>query len=91
MSKAEITMHVLVSFVYRLVSDCANATSKAGYEYFGIQFWAECWSGESYITYNAVGKSEKYFVIPFIQKCDDSPCLYCAGANAVNYVYKINS
>ena len=81
----------LVCFVDRLVSDCANATLKAGYEYFGIQFFGQCWSGESNITYDAVGKSEKCFVRPFTQKCDDSPCLYCAGANGVNYVYEINS
>ena len=73
------------------MSDCANLTLKAGYEYFGIQFWAQCWSGESNITYDAVGESEKCFVRPFTQKCDDSPCLYCTGANGVNYVYKINS
>ena len=73
------------------MSDCANATLKAGYEYFGIQFFGQCWSGESNITYDAVGESEKCFVRPFTQKCDDSPCLYCAGANGVNYVYEINS
>ena len=71
--------------------DCAKATLKAGYKYFGIQFWAECWSGVGKIAYDAVGESDKCFVHPFSQKCDDSPCLYCAGANGVNYVYKINS
>ena len=73
------------------MSDCANLTLKAGYEYFGIQYWAQCWSGESDIAFDAVGESDKCFVVPLKQECDDSPCLYCTGANAVNYVYKINS
>ncbi|CAH3026070.1 unnamed protein product, partial [Porites evermanni] len=42
----------------RIVSDCANATSKQGFEYFGIQFYGECWSGVSKIAYDAVGKSD---------------------------------
>ena len=54
----------LFCFADRLVSDCANATLKAGYEYFGIQFFAQCWSGESNITYDALGKSEKCFARP---------------------------
>lgn len=73
------------------MSECANLTLKAGYEYFGIQFYGECWSGVGNIAYDAVGTSDKCFRRPFLKKCDDSPCVYCAGANGVNYVYKINS
>ena len=72
------------------MSDCANATSKQGFEYFGIQFYGECWSGVSEIAYDAVGKSDNCKG-PNFTKCDDAPCSYCVGQPKVNYVYKINS
>ena len=80
----------MVCFVYRIVSDCAKATLKQGFSYFGIQFYGECWSGVSKIAYDAVGKSDNC-TGPNFKKCDDTPCSYCVGGAKVNYVYKINS
>ena len=67
---------------------CANRTVAAGYSYFGIQFWAECWTGENpYVAYDSDGQSH------FCIGRDFLPCASvsssCAGKGQVNYVYRI--
>ncbi|CAH3179482.1 unnamed protein product [Porites lobata] len=83
---ADIDLGNYKTFLNKLVSDCAKATLKAGYKYFGIQFFAQCWSGKSKIAYNAVGKSSKCFAGLFFPKCDNSPCVYCTGANGGSHI-----
>lgn len=36
----------LVCLACRLANDCAKITAKAGYKYFGIQFYGGCLSGK---------------------------------------------
>ena len=73
----------------RLVCECANVTAAAGYTYFGIQFFGECWTGENPdVAYDSGGKSNSCFGQNFLP-CDAS-FSSCAGEENVNYVYRIN-
>lgn len=69
--------------------DCAKKTATAGYSYFGIQFWAECWAGQNPdVTYNSDGQSDSCVDGDF-RSCDPSAASSCAGMKRVNYVYEI--
>ncbi|CAH3176572.1 unnamed protein product [Porites lobata] len=76
-------------FLETLVCECANVTAAAGYTYFGIQFFGECWTGENPdVAYDSGGKSNSCFGQNFLP-CDAS-FSSCAGEENVNYVYRIN-
>ncbi|KAJ7360504.1 hypothetical protein OS493_015605 [Desmophyllum pertusum] len=76
-------------FIERFVCQCANKTAAAGYPYFGIQFWAECWAGENPdVAYDSDGQSDSCVGLDF-QSCD-SASSSCAGAGGENYVYGID-
>lgn len=69
--------------------DCANKTATAGYLYFGIQFWAECWAGENLdVAYDSDGQSDSCVDGKFLP-CDSNAASTCAGVEDVNYVYEI--
>ena len=69
--------------------DCANKTAAAGYTFFGIQFYAECWTGEKPdVAYDSGGQSNSCVGPDFLQ-CDNSASFSCAGVEDVNYVYGI--
>lgn len=69
--------------------DCANKTAAAGYKFFGIQFWGECWAGENPdVAYDSDGQSDYCFGRDFLP-CDNSASSNCAGMEGVNYVYGI--
>ncbi|CAH3179484.1 unnamed protein product, partial [Porites lobata] len=70
--------------VYRIVSDCANATLKQGFAYFGIQFYGECWSGVSKIAYDAVGKSDNCTVAGAVPLCKAARNGELKGKNIVH-------
>lgn len=79
----------LIRSARRLVCECANVTAAAGYTYFGIQFFGECWTGENPdVAYDSGGKSNSCFGQNFLP-CDAS-FSSCAGEENVNYVYRIN-
>ena len=79
----------LIRSARRLVCECANVTAAAGYTYFGIQFFGECWTGENPdVEYDSGGKSNSCFGQNFLP-CDAS-FSSCAGEENVNYVYRIN-
>lgn len=80
----------LVCLACRLVNDCAKLTAKAGYKYFGIQFYGECWSGiKSGLEYYSGGPSNNC-ISENATRCDDNSCLSCAGEQYINYVYETN-
>lgn len=65
-------------------------TASAGYTYFGIQFWGECWTGENPdVAYDSDGVSDSCFGRDFVT-CDQS-VFNCAGEEGTNYVYGITA
>jgi len=65
-------------------------TATAGYSYFGIQFWGECWAGENpNVAYDSDGQSDSCIGQDFLP-CDGSPS-NCVGVEDVNYVYGVTS
>ena len=65
-------------------------TATAGYTYFGIQFWGECWSGDNPdVAYDSDGQSDSCIGRDFLP-CDDSVS-NCAGIEGINYIYGITS
>lgn len=60
----------------RHIRACAKEVKKAGYLYFGLQFYGECWSGpQAHSTYDEDGKSKD--------------CVLGVGKERANFVYKI--
>ncbi|XP_028401263.1 A disintegrin and metalloproteinase with thrombospondin motifs 18-like [Dendronephthya gigantea] len=61
----------------RTVNQCARVAYHSGYEYFGVQFYGECWSGvTANETYDKYGESDS--------------CWKGVGKHFANFVYKLN-
>ena len=55
---------------------CAEKVKEAGFVYFGLQFYGECWSGpQAHLTYDEDGKSKH--------------CVLGVGKNRANFVYRL--
>lgn len=55
---------------------CAKEVEKAGYMYFGLQFYGECWSGpQAHLTYDEDGESKG--------------CIDGVGMQRANFVYRL--
>ena len=60
----------------RTISACAKEIKAAGYLYFGLQFYGECWSGpRAHSTYDKDGESKN--------------CVLGVGKERANFVYKL--
>lgn len=58
------------------IQACAKEVKKAGYVYFGLQFYGECWSGpHAHLTYDEDGKSTR--------------CVNGVGKRMANFVYRL--
>lgn len=73
-------------YKHSMACRCAKKAREAGFRFFALQFWGECWSADTYqIEYkpasNCVGDS--------FGKCDDAAETECVGAKKVNYLYKL--
>ena len=75
-----------ILYIFSLACACAEKAKEKGYEYFGLQFFGECWSGPSLepdrdgLSTNCIGNNYK--------PCDDSSDTECIGKAFTNYVYK---
>lgn len=59
------------------IKACAKEALKKGYQYFGLQFYGECWSGpEANSTYDRDGTSKR--------------CSRGVGERRANFVYKLD-
>ena len=67
---------------------CANKTKTLGYDYFGMQFFGECWSGPTHQFYRD-GKSEKCIGPKFKPCNDENPEELCVGKAYTNYIYTL--
>eukprot|EP00794_Sanderia_malayensis_P014216 gene14216-15699_t len=74
--------------VESILCHCAQRAKARGYKYFGIQYYAECWSGPGDIDYKRYGDSEKC-VDEKYKPCSTAQGEICAGENNANYVYQI--
>jgi len=60
----------------KTIRACAKEVKEAGYQYFGLQFYGECWSGaQAHLTFNEDGKSKH--------------CTLGVGKGKANFVYKL--
>lgn len=60
--------------INKTIDKCSTLANANGYQYFGIQFYGECW-GSKHISYDKDGKSQK--------------CVVGVGKAGANYVYKL--
>lgn len=60
----------------KTIRACAEKVKEAGFIYFGLQFYGECWSGpKAHLTYNEDGESES--------------CVFGVGKGRTNFVYRL--
>ena len=60
----------------RTIRACAEEVKEAGFIYFGLQFYGECWSGpKAHLTYNEDGESKR--------------CVSGVGKGRTNFVYRL--
>ena len=64
-----------------VVSKCAQEAYGIGYEYFGIQFYGECYGNGT--NYDKHGKSKKCMMV-------DNRTDHGVGEKFTNFVYRIN-
>ena len=60
----------------KTIEACALKVKEAGFVYFGLQFYGECWSGpKAHLTYDEDGKSKG--------------CIVGVGKPRANFVYRL--
>ena len=60
----------------KTIEACAIKVKEAGFVYFGLQFYGECWSGpKAHLTYHEDGKSKR--------------CIAGVGMAYANFVYRL--
>lgn len=60
--------------INKTIDKCSRLANENEYQYFGVQFYGECWSGQQ-PRYDKDGKSQK--------------CVAGVGRAGANYVYKL--
>lgn len=70
-----------------MLCECAKKAKAKGYEYFGLQYYGECWSGPG-AKYGRDGISKDCVGGDF-KPCHDGE--YCVGKAHTNYVYKLEA
>lgn len=71
----------------KMLCDCGKIAKEKGHQYFGMQFYGECWSGEG-STFNRDGASGECINHNF-KPCDNADGLACVGKASTNYVYRL--
>ena len=72
----------------RFICDCAEAVSSSGTKYFGIQYYAECWSGDATPEDFVKLGSTKSCVNSTFGECGDDT-EQCTGKEFTNMIYYI--
>ena len=66
------------------VNQCARVAYEKGYQYFAVQYYAECFGGDDAATnYAKYGESDKCWVF-------DNQTGNGVGRDNTNFVYRIN-
>ncbi|XP_078379193.1 uncharacterized protein LOC144662284 [Oculina patagonica] len=72
-----------------VVCRCAQVSKAKGFKYFGIENFAECWSGQNADkTYSKDGSSEFCITKEFSQ-CDSEDRNVCCGNKTTTFIYSI--
>jgi len=75
-------------YLQEFICRCAKAAFSNGYNVIGVQFYGECWSGNSaYESFKKHGLSTKCVDNHFNECKKDGPV--CTGTASTNYVYRI--
>ena len=73
---------------FRLACRCAKESSAKGHDYFGLQYYGECWSDpHAADKFDHYGKSEDCMGFGY-KPCDDKDSNECVGGANKNYVYR---
>eukprot|EP00794_Sanderia_malayensis_P014213 gene14213-15696_t len=67
---------------------CAKKARAAGYKYYGLQYYAECWGGASDAVYNRHGSSLDCVDGKYLP-CAVAKDMACAGKGGTNYIYEL--
>jgi len=70
------------------VCRCAAKAREKGFDYFGIQNYGECWSGDG--DYSIHGEAPGNCINGDFKECKDDNGALCVGVEYVNYVYKLS-
>ncbi|CAH3171519.1 unnamed protein product [Porites lobata] len=76
-----------------VITKCKEMTKERRYKCFGIQFYAECWSGEEACTeYKRYGESQECFCSgdDYKKHKKYEPCKDPVGGEYANFVYEID-
>ncbi|KAL9968558.1 hypothetical protein ACROYT_G020666 [Oculina patagonica] len=69
-----------------LVCRCASKARDMGYQYFGIQYYGECWAGKDFTS----PKRKKSCIDEYYKKCNKTGSnRICAGKTWTNFVYEV--
>jgi len=71
----------------KFLCHCASLAAKKGYNYFGIQYYGECWGAHT-IQYRRDGVSSACINTSF-KKCNLTKDCKCTGKGNANFVYNI--
>lgn len=75
--------------LHALACACEKKSREKGYKYFGLQFYGECWSGDSHQYYRD-GKKDGKCYGPDFKPCDDNADTECVGEAFTNYIYEVD-
>ena len=81
-------LNIVIYLFLRILCHCAERAKKQGYKYFGLQYYAECWSAPGEINYKKYGAATKCIDSAY-QECSTAKDQPCSGEDGANYVYKL--
>ena len=78
---------------FSLACRCAERALQKGYNYFGLQFYGECWSGPfAEFNYSRAGVSDRCIMnLKKPTACVQAQDQECVGQQLTNYIYKLTS
>jgi hypothetical protein len=78
--------------LHALACTCAGKAHSLRHEYFGLQFFGECWSGVQNPTFGRDGLGKAGDCINGAEKtCNDHDDNECIGDQFTNYIYKVGN
>jgi hypothetical protein len=58
---------------------CQDLAFTAGYEFFGLQWYGECWGADTEAEYSRYGQDEDFRDGGCTNACEADPTLICGG------------
>ncbi|KAK3699595.1 hypothetical protein QZH41_014308, partial [Actinostola sp. cb2023] len=76
-------------FLHRLLCRCVEKAREKGYQYVGLQFFGQCWSGPASQNFAQAGQSSNCIQQYFRQCQRNNKGHACIGGQWTNYVYRV--